>query len=176
MPSDAVIATYMQIHSRIGYETKAIDFAALDSVFKIASSPVHASFAHKALTYIQPCHKILENPEETFVIVKAADRESVSYGLFDTEEVERKVSNAIEYERRHPGTNNDSDYEDSAASDRNRTSNGKFSPCNTKAARCVSAIGSEGVSCELKSAYDFQLAVRVDDTRKAINFDCYEYK
>jgi hypothetical protein len=171
MAADQVMATYIQINSRIGYETKAIDFAALDSVLKIASSPVNASFSHWALTYIQPCHKILGNPEEAFVIVMAADRESESYGLFDSEEHEREVSSDIEYERRHPGTNYDSDFDDSASSDSDRATYGSFSPCNTKATRCVSAIalaGPEGLSCELKSSYDFQLAVRMDDARKAI--------
>lgn len=50
-------------------------YEALRGVLKVASSPMATAF-RKALTYIQPCELVLENPETKFVTVRAADRKS----------------------------------------------------------------------------------------------------
>ena len=59
-----------------------------------------------------------------------------------------------------------------------------YSPITTKASKHIRAIAfvgklpEDGVSCSgrLVAAYKNQFAIRVDNARKCINYDCYEYK
>ena len=88
-----------------------------------------------------------------------------------------------EYDFRHPGTSYDSDDEEI------RGDNEIFSPINTKAAQKLHGLAFAGGQSEvaghseaapnhalLRAAYKLQLSVRVDDKRRALNFDCYEDK
>ena len=86
-----------------------------------------------------------------------------------------------EFDFRHPGTSYDSDDEEL------RGDNDVFSPINTKAAQRLYAIAFAAGDAQasgaatpthtvLRAAYKLQLSVRVDDKRRALNFDCFEYK
>lgn len=82
-----------------------------------------------------------------------------------------------EYERQHPETAYDSDCED--VPQQRHPHQQEYSPINTKAGQrlfCVAFAGPGGVSSEMHAAYDMQLTIRVDDHRRCLNYDFYEYK
>lgn len=86
------------------------------------------------------------------------------------------AEDGIECDFRHPNTNYDSDFENEE--DRGDYQNDKFQPINTKVANNLTtlAFANSENNCELKSSYPMQIAVRTDDSRKAIMYDCFEYK
>jgi len=89
----------------------------------------------------------------------------------------------MESTQRHPGTSIDSDCDDDEDM---RTKYPEYksteddSPITTVAAEelaCIAFVGDKGrVQAELHAAYPLQLSIRIDESRRCLNLDCFEYK
>lgn len=84
---------------------------------------------------------------------------------------------------RHPGTNVESDVEEDEDYDTlypEYRSDEDDAPITTVAAEelaCLVFVGSMGeIKGELQAAYPLQLSARIDQSRKCLIFDCFEYK
>ncbi|GFH61091.1 hypothetical protein CTEN210_17567 [Chaetoceros tenuissimus] len=158
---------------KLGYTAFLGAFNFSNPLFKMTADAVAGK--HKKM---EP-HEILEQSKNSFVVVKGSDRKSISYTFKDHDEDRTIVDFAeegIECDYRHPNTNYDSDFENEE--DRGDYQNVKFQPINTKVAHNLTtlAFANSESNCELKSSYPMQIAVRTDDSRKAIMYDCFEYK
>ncbi|KAL9190403.1 hypothetical protein ACHAXT_007614 [Thalassiosira profunda] len=89
----------------------------------------------------------------------------------------------MESTQRHPGTSLDSDCDDDE--DMNTKypefqSTEDVAPITTVAAEqlaCVAFVGAKGqVQAELHAAYPLQLSIRIDESRRCLALDCFEYK
>lgn len=106
------------------------------------------------------------------------DPNSTSMGTeFDDNPTEMESAN------RHPGTTMDSDCEedeDMKIKYPEYAPTEDDSPITTVAAEnlaCITFVGSQGqIHAELQSAYPLQLSARIDESRKCLIFDCFEYK
>jgi len=89
----------------------------------------------------------------------------------------------MEHTLRHPFTTMDSDCEedeDMTMKYPDYQANNCNSPITTTAAEnlhCIAFVGPKGqLVSELKASYPLQLSVRIDESRKCVIFDCFEFK
>ena len=123
--------------------------------------------------------KLMEQELES-VRVKDADRKSATFRYADRGLAIDDFGEGGEYEYRHPGTSCQDDAE-KMLHDYDDYDNG-LSPITTKAGQHLlalsfagAAVGGPAPQAELRSTYPLQLTIRVDNQRKALNFDCFEY-
>ena len=183
-----LMAAQMMAHMAVG--ERKLDYYAMGACFENRMNVPSATVMAKQI--ISHATDLIEEVEATRdVHVKPSDRESESYlYVANGEDGEPEVDDwgtseegygeMAEYDYRHPGTSYDSD--DEAL----RGDNEIFSPINTKAAQHLHALAFAGgvqssaeatpAHAVLRAAYKLQLSVRVDDQRRQLNFDCYEYK
>ena len=120
------------------------------------------------------------------VNVVASDRTSASYQYKDRGVLDDFGEYGGEYEHRHPPP--PGVLHDSGEGPRLRvglSAHDLFEDTTTKAGQFVFALAFAGASAgddscpahaELRAAYSLQLTIRVDDTRNALDFDCFEFQ
>ena len=186
------MSAQMLAHMAIG--ERKLDYYAMGSCFERRMNVGIAKL--EATKLILPAADLVEKSQPLRdVYVMPSDRKSESYlyvAIGGGEDGEDEIDDwgtieeggeMCEYDFRHPGTSYDSDDEEI------RGDNEIFSPINTKAAQKLHGLAFAGGQSEvaghseaapnhalLRAAYKLQLSVRVDDKRRALNFDCYEYK
>ena len=123
-----------------------------------------------------PCYVMPPADEET-------DEDLIDLGRWSqnsTEDSRPLGSGTDEFSYRHPGT---VPHDDEKVSHLGHPTS-LYSPITTKASKHIRAVAFMGklpeddsiLSGRMVAAYKNQLAIRVDNSRKCINYDCYEYK
>jgi hypothetical protein len=113
----------------------------------------------------------------SYVVPERDNDDAVDLGFWKKEDNQPVGVSFDEYTYRHPG----SQPEDDEDVPHLAYGNPNYSPITTKASqhlRSIAFVGDEATNTfgRLIACYKNQLAVRIDNSRRCINYDCYEYK
>ncbi|KAL7543521.1 hypothetical protein ACHAXR_013049 [Thalassiosira sp. AJA248-18] len=143
--------------------------------------------AWRRVTPLRTATEAILSTDDNFVTVSPSDYRGDFYTFQDQDGEEASFGDSndvkMEYEARHPGTSEDSDVEDGVdATDKYLyyRINERTSPITTTASRLLFSVAMDAPDgegpLEMKAAYRHQLSIRIDEARKCLNLDCYEFK
>lgn len=165
--SSPLYPSQMVVHTLIG--DKILDFQALSEVWKAVGQPEHYLAWSRVNPYQNATEKILET--SSFIKVSPCSGDFVYSVVEDDNDTPLKFNEndvRLEYETSHPGTTED----DGAP--------GGSSPITTTASQLIFSValdapGSRGPQ-KMKASFKHQLSMRIDEARRVLYLDCYEYK
>jgi hypothetical protein len=184
---DATMLVSVQIYKH--FEKRANDFLVYEScVRKLLNTPVEM-FGWCKLRMRHVCCKeehvliydgvdIIVKPEDRkyacYVVPTREEGEATDFGRWAHGDTRPLGSGTDEYTHRHPGTFPE---EDEQVQHTGPTT--EYSPITTKASQhliAIAFVGDELTRGRLIASYKNQLAIRFDNSRRCLNYDCYEFK
>eukprot|EP00563_Minutocellus_polymorphus_P012797 CAMPEP_0181065516 /NCGR_PEP_ID=MMETSP1070-20121207/24775_1 /TAXON_ID=265543 /ORGANISM="Minutocellus polymorphus, Strain NH13" /LENGTH=697 /DNA_ID=CAMNT_0023145901 /DNA_START=183 /DNA_END=2276 /DNA_ORIENTATION=- len=180
-------------------EDFALDYSAMHKAFQNSLEPASHLVRRRLKSRKDATSQLLSaaaggTNANSFVVVTPSDRTKSAYTVdssggdddYDEDDDEAPAfdNNNVKMEStlRHPGTTTDSDVEDGVDPSEKFpyfNINKHTSPITTVAAEHLYGLvfaGAGGIVSELKASYPMQLSARIDESRRALNLDCFEYK